>query len=220
MRDTGVGMTPEFLQRLFDPFSRGAGMTHVEGSGLGLSITKGLVNLMGGRISVESREHQGSTFTVELEFDAAEEKDPSFVQEESGEQLSESALAGCHLLAAEDNELNAEILRELLAIKSIRIDLWENGAEAVRAFADTSPGTYDAILMDIQMPVMNGYEATKAIRALHRADAGTIPILAMTANAFDEDRRAAEESGMNGFLSKPIQLEKMMQLLRRFVRAK
>lgn len=221
VRDSGVGMPQPFLEHLFDPFSRGKNTTHMEGSGLGLSITKGLVDLMGGTICVESREQMGSTFRVELEFDIAgqaQEECPAAGQ--AGLSAEKLPLAGYRILAAEDNALNAEILSELLAMQGARMDVRENGAMAVEAFQTAAPGTYDAILMDVQMPEMNGYEATRAIRGMARPDAKTIPILAMTANAFADDVRAAKEAGMDAHVSKPIDINKVVRLLRDLIQGK
>ena len=213
VRDSGVGMSPAFLEQLFAPFSRGREASRVEGSGLGLSITKGLVDLMGGTICVESREGQGSTFRVDLPFEAAEEPNSS-EKEGAGRAQPALPLAGFYILAAEDNALNAEILTELLEMKGAHLEVRENGALAVEAFRAAGPGTYDAVLMDVQMPEMNGYEAARAIRAMDRPDAKTIPILAMTANAFAEDVRAAAEAGMDAHVSKPIDIDKVVRLLR------
>ena len=214
VRDSGVGMSPEFLGHLFDPFSRGKDTAYVEGSGLGLSITKGLVDLMGGTISVKSQEHRGSTFLVELEFDTVTGyQETEHAPEQTGTETRQLPLSGCRFLVAEDNALNAEILDELLLMKGAQVDVRENGALAVKAFRAAAPGTYDAILMDVQMPVMNGYEAAGAIRAMDRADARTIPIIAMTANAFAEDVQMALEAGMDAHVPKPIDIDKVERLL-------
>lgn len=209
VRDTGIGMSKEFQKRLFEPFTRSNNATYIEGTGLGLSITKGLVDIMGGTISVESEEQCGTTFMVELEFEAATDDTLSeFGQNELAEGMEQkNFIAGCHLLAAEDNELNAEILSELLQLENAQVDVQPNGELAVKAFNESAPGIYDAILMDVQMPVMNGYEATRAIRALSRPDAKTIPIIAMTANAFAEDVRSALSAGMNSHVAKPIDMK-------------
>lgn len=220
VRDTGIGMEPSFLSRIFEPFTRG-GATRVEGTGLGLSITKGLVDRMGGEISVESRPREGTTFCVELEFEWCAEQmqeveTPAFSMLQGGDR----AFAGCRFLIVEDNEINAEILGELLRIEGADAAVVSDGAQAVEAFAKAQPGTYDAILMDIQMPVMNGYEATRAIRRLQRADAMEIPILAMTANAFSEDVQAAMDAGMNAHLAKPVDVNVLRVELRRALEAR
>ena len=214
VRDSGIGMPQEFLARMFDPFTRGAAAAHVEGNGLGLSITKGLVDLMGGAISVESQENRGTTFRVELEFDLVQREPEAAPAQEAGEPLP---LAGWSLLQVEDNVLNSEILVDLLEEKGARMTTRENGMRGVEAFQQSAPGTYDAILMDIQMPVLNGYDATRAIRAMGRPDAKTIPIIAMSANAFAEDVRAAEEAGMNVHISKPVSIARLIRVLRELV---
>ena len=220
VRDNGVGMSQTLLEQLFEPFSRGADVIHMEGSGLGLSITKGLVDLMGGTISTESRKGQGSTFRVELEFDAVSERGAAPVHGENRENKTELPLSGYRILAAEDNALNAEILSELMRMLGARLETRENGALVLEAFRSTAPRTYDAILMDVRMPVMNGYEATRAIRRLDRRDAKTIPIIAMTANAFAEDVEAAMEAGMDAHVSKPIATDRLVRLLKELTAAR
>ncbi len=214
VQDTGVGMEEEFLNRLFEPFTRSRSDTCVEGTGLGLSITKGLVELMGGRISVESAPGRGSTFQVELTCDAAPEEERMRAQ--GGIQSAKAdrnVFADRLFLVAEDNAINAEILCELLAMHGARTVVRTDGSQAVQEFAQASPGTYDAILMDVQMPKMNGYEATRAIRNLRRPDAGEIPIIAMTANAFAEDIKEAREAGMDAHVAKPIDLNLLREAL-------
>lgn len=207
VRDTGIGMTDEFLSHLFEPFTRDA--TRVEGTGLGLSITKGLVDLMGGSITVESHVHAGTVFQVELECERAPKREPDPVLAGPGAvcPLKDQIFKGRRFLIAEDNTINAEILCELLKMQGAESDIRTDGALAVQAFRDAPPGTYDAVLMDIRMPEMNGYEATKAIRRMDREDAGSIPIIAMTANAFSEDVQAALEAGMNAHIAKPIDMD-------------
>ena len=183
-----------------------------------MSITKGLVDLMGGEISVETREHMGSTFRVELEFEPA---DAGAGPEYGGSPENpgqERALSGRRFLVAEDNAINAEILCELLQMQGALSVVCSDGAQALRAFQDAAMGTYDAILMDIQMPNMNGYEAARAIRSLEREDAGNIPIIAMTANAFAEDVQAALEAGMTAHIAKPIDLGILLFELNRILR--
>lgn len=218
VQDTGIGMGAEFAEHIFEPFSRGGDFGRAEGSGLGLSITKGLVDLMGGEISVETREHMGSTFRVELEFEPA---DAGAGPEYGGSPENpgqERALSGRRFLVAEDNAINAEILCELLQMQGALSVVCSDGAQALRAFQDAAMGTYDAILMDIQMPNMNGYEAARAIRSLEREDAGNIPIIAMTANAFAEDVQAALEAGMTAHIAKPIDLGILLFELNRILR--
>lgn len=207
VNDTGIGMSEEFLKHIFEPFTREQEAERIEGTGLGLSIAKRLVDLMGGTISVESRIGQGSKFTVELEFEEAEPVLTGYTDKgEIFDPKMADILTGHRFLVAEDNEINAEILCELLHMEGAFSDIRENGALAVEAFSSAEPGTYDVILMDIQMPGMNGYEATRAIRSLDRADAGEIPIIAMTANAFAEDVQTALDAGMNAHVAKPIDM--------------
>lgn len=208
VRDSGIGMTPEFLDHVFSPFARGRAAAQIEGTGLGLSITKGLVELMEGTISVESQTNRGSTFRVELECEAAPQeaariKTPGAASTNSPKH---STLAGRTFLVVEDNALNAEILCELLSLEGAQAMVRTDGLQAVQAVQKMSPGCYDAILMDIQMPKMNGYEATRAIRNLERKEIASIPIIAMTANAFAEDIQAALDAGMNAHVAKPIDM--------------
>ena len=207
--DTGIGMSPEFLKKLFLPFEReDTSMTNqVSGVGLGMAITKNLVQLMGGQIDVESVQGQGSRFTVVLPCQLTEDR------ESMPTATASCDLHGRHFLLAEDNLLNLEIATELLQLEGASITAAANGQEAVDAFRSNPPGTFDAILMDIQMPVMDGYTAARTIRALERPDGATIPILAMTANAFADDVIAAREAGMNGHIAKPIDLDKIKAAL-------
>ena len=212
--DTGVGMSEEFLAQIFEPFTRNRNATNVEGTGLGLSITKGLVDLMNGEISVKSLQNQGSTFQVELECEKAEaETVAAETTVDSHNITKEKTLEGRYFLIAEDNAINAEILCELLKIQGIQTIVTPDGAKAVQAFQDAAPGTYDAILMDIQMPNMDGYEATRTIRNMNRDDAKVIPIIAMTANAFDEDIQMALEAGMTAHIAKPIDTQVLWSTL-------
>ena len=216
IRDTGVGMSENVLSHVFEPFTRGENVGRIEGTGLGLSITKGLVDRMGGSISAESREGAGSLFRVELEFELCH--GPEEMSQPKAQALpspdDDSALAGRRFLITEDNEINAEILTSLLEMFGCTVQVKTDGAQAVQEFTASPAGTYDAILMDIQMPVMTGYEAAKAIRALTREDASTIPIIAMTANAFAEDVQAALEAGMNAHVAKPIDLDVLKTTLK------
>lgn len=209
IRDTGIGMDKEFIEHIFDPFSRSDRAARIEGTGLGLSITKGLVDLMDGDISVVSQVNEGTAFTFELECKIAMEDSSSFksdVKKKLSTPKQENMFLGCNFLIAEDNEINSEILCELLQMYGAETVVRTDGVQAVHEFENTQPTTYDAILMDIQMPEMNGYEATKAIRALNRPDAKEIPIIAMTANAFAEDIQSAMEAGMNAHVAKPIDI--------------
>ena len=209
--DTGIGMSPEFLDRIFLPFEReDTSMTsQTSGVGLGMAITHNIVQMMGGRIDVESRQGEGSRFTVLLPCPLAGEAqaDPTPLRERN------FSLSGRRLLLAEDNLLNMEIACELLGLEGARVTTAQNGQEAVDLFSAQPPGTFDAILMDIQMPVLDGYGAARAIRALSRPDAAQIPILAMTANAFEDDIIAAREAGMNGHIAKPVDMGRIKAAL-------
>lgn len=217
--DTGVGMAEEFVNHIFEPFTRSSSAARVEGTGLGLSITKGLVDLMGGEITVDSREQEGTTFRVELEFEAARagERDSADPEAISFDLSDDKALDGRFFLIAEDNAINSEILCELLQMYGANAVVKTDGAQAVQAFREAVPGTYDAILMDIQMPNMSGYEAAGAIRNIPRADAKTIPIIAMTANAFAEDIQSALEAGMNAHVAKPIEMKVLLATLKKYL---
>ena len=212
--DTGVGMTKEFVKHIFDEFSQeeSSARTYYKGSGLGMAISKRYVDLMGGNISVESEKGKGSTFTVELPLELTE-ADKVQKQASPGDSTD---LAGVKILMAEDNDLNAEIAMVQLEELGIHITRASDGKEALKIFASNQPGTFDIIFMDIMMPKMNGYEATKAIRALqNRPDARTIPIIAMTANAFAEDVQASLDAGMNDHLSKPIVMDEVVKTIAR-----
>ena len=218
--DTGKGMTEEFLAHIFDPFTRSNGTERIEGTGLGLSITKGLVDLMDGRITVESHLNRGSRFCVELECEVARqmprektEQSPSGCPEPTDKKIFTDRL----FLVAEDNVINAEILCELLSMYGAATVLKTDGKQAVQEFLEKPPGTYDAILMDVQMPRMNGYEATRAIRGLDRPDARSIPIIAMTANAFSEDVQSSREAGMTAHIAKPIDVSVLRTTLKKFL---
>ena len=212
--DTGVGMTKEFVKHIFDEFSQeeSSARTYYKGSGLGMAISKRYVDLMGGNISVESEKGKGSTFTVELPLELTE-ADKVQKQASPGDSTD---LAGVKILMAEDNDLNAEIAMVQLEELGIHITRASDGKEALKIFASNQPGTFDIIFMDIMMPKMNGYEATKAIRTLqNRPDARTIPIIAMTANAFAEDVQASLDARMNGHLSKPIVIDEVVKTIAR-----
>lgn len=210
--DTGIGMSEDFVQHIFEEFTQedaGAARTEYKGTGLGMAITKNYVELMGGTIAVRSRKGVGSTFTVTLPMEIADAPFPR-ADKESSRPVD---LKGVHVLLAEDNDLNAEIAT--VQLESLGVDATRavNGKEALQLFETRPKGTFDLILMDIMMPEMDGYEATRAIRALAREDARTIPILAMTANAFDEDVEKSKAAGMNGHLSKPIAIDTMKVMI-------
>lgn len=209
--DTGIGMAPEFLERIFLPFEReDTSMTGTTtGVGLGMAITQNIVQMMGGQIQVESQQGKGSRFTVTLPC-ALPQEDPA---REEPQAQAEIDLTGRHLLLAEDNLLNQEIATELLEMEGARVTAVENGRKTVTTFAQNPPGTFDAILMDIQMPELDGYGATREIRRMDRPDASTIPIVAMTANAFEDDVAASRAAGMNGHIAKPIDMNKVKAAL-------
>ena len=209
--DTGIGMSPEFQERLFEPYAREMRFSdrRAAGTGLGMSITKSLVSLMEGEIRVESAPGEGSAFTVTLPFAAAEEQAPP---EERGGPGALS-LEGLAVLLAEDNEINMEIADEMLTSQGAHVTRAWNGEEAVERFREAPPFTFDAVLLDMQMPVMDGCEAARQIRALQRPDAGTVPIIAVTANAFAEDVAATTEAGMNAHIAKPIELAALQRVL-------
>ena len=212
--DTGVGMSEDFVNHIFDEFSQeeNGARTQYKGTGLGMAITKRYVDLMGGQIFVESKKGEGSTFTVEIPVELIDE---SRVQKQDYADAN-ADLAGVSILLAEDNDLNAEIAMVQMEDLGIRVTRVSDGNEAVRAFSENPPHTFDLIFMDIMMPEMNGYEATEAIRAVkERQDARQIPIIAMTANAFAEDVQASLDAGMNGHLSKPIIMEEVVKAIAR-----
>lgn len=212
--DTGCGMSEQMLAQVFQPFEQEDGSTARKygGSGLGLSIVKYLVELMGGSISVNSAKGKGSTFTVQLTLPYAEE-----LAEKDG-TTAEQNLHGLHLLLAEDNPLNQELCLELLKSRGISSDCAVNGKEALELFTNSAPGTYALILMDIQMPVLDGYQTTQAIRSSTHPQAQTIPIISLSADAFTEDIRRAYASGMNDHVSKPIVPEELFAAITRVLK--
>ena len=214
--DNGMGMSADFKEKIFDPFTRAEGSVtnKIQGTGLGMAITRNLVEAMGGTIDVESELGQGSCFEVLIDLRIAEDRSvSSTVQEEKNEQ-NDNIFQGMRFLCAEDNELNAEILTELLKIEGAECTICENGEEILKTFEKSAPGDYDMILMDVQMPVMNGYEATKAIRRSSHELAKKIPIIAMTANAFSEDIQHSLAAGMNAHVSKPIEMRVLEKTIR------
>ena len=217
VRDNGIGMSEEFTRHIFEPFSREERSTTniVQGTGLGMAIVKNLVDRMGGAIHVESRQGEGSTFEVTLSFKIAEHE--AHEEREDAKLPQEDVnLNGMMFLCAEDNELNAEILTELLHMEGADCKICENGRLVADEFERSKPGDYDMILMDVQMPVMNGYEATAAIRNGPNPLGKTIPIFAMTANAFSEDIQRSLDAGMNGHLSKPVDMGKLKKMIGNF----
>ena len=214
--DNGMGMSADFKETIFDPFTRAEGSVtnKIQGTGLGMAITRNLVEAMGGTIDVESELGQGSCFEVLIDLRIAEDRSvSSTVQEEKNEQ-NDNIFQGMRFLCAEDNELNAEILTELLKIEGAECTICENGEEILKTFEKSAPGEYDIILMDVQMPVMNGYEATKAIRRSSHELAKKIPIIAMTANAFSEDIQHSLAAGMNAHVSKPVEMRVLEKTIR------
>ena len=214
-RDTGIGMTEEFQKCVFEPFAQEhtGSRTKFAGTGLGMSIAKNLVEKMGGSISFESKEGAGTTFVIQVPFKI----DPDADKREEQRDVSEKSIKGLHILLAEDNELNMEIAEFVLQNGGADVTKAWNGQEAVELFRKSEPGGFDTILMDIMMPVMNGYEAAKKIRSLDREDAKTIPIIAMTANAFTEDRLKAKEAGMNEHIVKPLDVELLIKVIHKLV---
>ena len=215
-RDTGIGMTDEFQKHIFEPFAQEhtGSRTKFAGTGLGMPITKKLVEKMGGTITFESEKGVGTTFVIRVPFKI----DPDADKREEQKEVSEKSIKGLHILLAEDNELNMEIAEFVLQNEGADLTKAWDGQEAVELFRNSEPGEFDVILMDIMMPVMNGYEATKMIRSLEREDAKTIPIIAMTANAFTEDRIRAKESGMDEHIAKPVDVELLVKVIHKLVK--
>ena len=238
VKDNGIGMSPEFIKKIFDPFERERTSTvsRVPGTGLGMSISKNLVEMMGGTIEVQSEQGKGTEFMVRIPMRVCSgEKqadhcsgemrmDHDFgrpsadrVEETFSPMTAGNDFFGRHVLLVEDNELNREIATAILRGYGFEVDTAENGAIAVEKVQSAAPDTYDIVLMDVLMPVMDGYEATRRIRALEDPTRAKIRILAMTANAFEEDRKAAFAAGMDGFLSKPIDIDELWKTLRRLL---
>lgn len=214
--DNGMGMSADFKDTIFDAFTRAeSSLTNkIQGTGLGMAITKNLVEAMGGTIDVDSELGQGSCFEVLMDLKIAEDRTASLAAQEETDEQDGNILQGMRFLCAEDNELNAEILTELLKIEGAECTICENGEEILKAFEQSAPGDYDMILMDVQMPVMNGYEATKAIRRSSHELAKTIPIIAMTANAFSEDIQHSLAAGMSAHVSKPVEMKVLEKTIR------
>jgi CheY-like chemotaxis protein len=216
VKDTGVGMSEEFKRHMFTPFvqDKNSGISHFAGSGLGLSIVKSLSELMGGSVNVESEIDKGSTFIVTLPLEKAKKA----IQNKPAE-VTIVPFNNQKILLAEDNQINQEIvillLKERLSLDVIAVN---DGQKAVEAFSSSKPGTYSAILMDLRMPVMNGFEATKAIRASSHQEAKTIPIIALSANTYAEDIKQALEAGMNAHLSKPVNLVELSEKLHEYIK--
>ncbi|MFR2180397.1 MAG: hybrid sensor histidine kinase/response regulator [Blautia obeum] len=214
-RDTGIGMTEEFQKHIFEPFAQEhtGSRTKFAGTGLGMPITKKLVEKMGGTITFESEKGVGTTFVIRVPFKI----DPDADKREEQKEVSEKSIKGLHILLAEDNELNMEIAEFMLQNEGADVIKAWNGQEAVELFRKSEPGEFDVILMDIMMPVMNGYEATKMIRSLDREDAKEVPIIAMTANAFTEDRIRAKAARMDEHVAKPVDVELLIKVIHKLV---
>ena len=213
--DTGIGMSEEYLPHIYEEFSREHSTTEnkVPGTGLGLPIIKSMIELMGGSIQVESRQGIGTKFTIDLSFDIAL-KEEVYGSEDTIESSAIHTIKGKRILLVEDNELNAEIAKTVLEDVGALITRAENGQQALELFKEKPAGTFDVILMDLMMPVMDGYTATRKIRELERSDAKTVPIIAMTANAFKEDAEKCIAVGMNAHLAKPLDIEKMKKTIK------
>ncbi len=221
IKDTGIGMSSDYLKELFEPFTRERNSTvsGIQGTGLGMSITKNLVDMMGGNISVKSKVNQGTEFIVNLKFKLQEiHKEENTINNlENINDKIEDKFVGKRILLVEDNAMNREIATEYLQDFGFLVENVKNGKEACDILQNSKPGYYDLVLMDIQMPIMNGYEATKIIRKFENKDIANIPILAMTANAFEEDKRSAIEAGMNGHLAKPIDIVEFKNILKKIL---
>ena len=215
-RDTGIGMAEEFQKYVFEPFAQehAGSRTKFSGTGLGMPITKKLVEKMGGTITFESKKGVGTTFVIRVPF----KTDPNADKREEQTNVSEKSIKGLHILLAEDNELNMDIAEFVLRKEGAEVTKAWNGQEAVELFRNSEPGEFDVILMDIMMPVMNGYEAAKMIRSLDREDAKAIPIIAMTANAFTEDRIRVKEAGMDEHVAKPVDAELLIKVIHKLVK--
>ena len=214
-RDTGIGMTEAFQKQIFEPFAQEhtGSRTRFAGTGLGMPITKKLVEKMGGTIAFESEEGAGTTFVIRIPFKI----DPDVDKREEQKDILEKSIKGLHVLLAEDNELNMEIAEFMLRNEGVAVTKAWNGQEAVELFRKSRTGEFDVILMDIMMPIMNGYEAAKTIRSMEREDAKVIPIIAMTANAFTEDRLRAKEAGMDEHIAKPVDVELLVKVINELV---
>ena len=208
VKDTGVGIAKEEQDRVFRSFEQAANRdpSKQQGTGLGLSISSRLIQMMGSSIQLESEPGMGSTFSFTISIYIGKD-------EKAGEERKEISFEGRRVLVVEDNELNAEIAQCLLEERGFEVDCVYNGAQAVEQIRTTTPGTYDVILMDIMMPVMDGLEAARTIRGMEREDCHTIPIIAMSANAFDDDLKKSVRCGMNGHLSKPVEVDKLYETL-------
>jgi len=222
VEDSGIGMTPEFVQHMFDPFVRAeADVKEIQGTGLGMAITKSIIDAMDGTIHVESTPGEGSRFCVELSFEICREEKAGAKERDAAEEKEGLvSLKGMRFLCAEDNELNAEILSAMLELEGAECTIYENGKMLTDAFEKMEPDEYDAILMDVQMPVMNGYEAAENIRNSNHPTGQKIPIIAMTANAFSDDVQRCLDAGMNAHIAKPIDMTTLKNTMRQIAMEK
>ena len=217
IKDNGIGMSRKFQEHIFEAFTREESevVGQIQGTGLGMAITKSIVDMMGGTITVDSEEGKGTEFIINLRFVVCTETDISKVtSEDTGNEKNAVGFYGKKVLLVEDNELNREIAECILTENGFAVDTAQDGEEAVTKMRNANAGQYDLILMDIQMPKLNGYEATRQIRAFQEKDKADIPVIAMTANAFEEDRQAAFDAGMNGHIAKPVEIESLVKTLR------
>uniref|UniRef100_UPI0025C24467 ATP-binding response regulator n=1 Tax=Frisingicoccus sp. TaxID=1918627 RepID=UPI0025C24467 len=207
------GMSQEFLTRIFEPFVQADtdARSVYQGTGLGMSIAKALIEQMGGTLEVSSELNVGSRFVVTIPFELADESEVVKIEKDA-----DVSIKGMHILLAEDNELNREIAETLLREEGAQVTSVVNGREAVDAVANNDPDTFDLVLMDVMMPVMDGHEATRQIRQMGRPDAETLPVVAMTANAFAEDIQKSFDAGMNGHITKPLEIDKMMRIIAKY----
>ena len=216
MRDTGCGMNKEFIDRIFEPFAqenRNAAKYGV-GTGLGLTITKRMVDMMHGSIAIESVENEGSKFTIKIPLTLSDKTEyHGFITGSNKQGKRRFDIKGMHFLVVEDNLINQEVASGILEQEGATSEIAENGAEAIEKFEAAKPDQFDAILMDIHMPIMDGMEATRNLRALNREDAKTIPIIAMSAEAFDDTIKDCLESGMNGYIRKPINIVELRRTI-------
>ena len=219
IEDNGIGMSPEFLQKIFVPFERAQNVTHskIQGTGLGMTITRNIVKMMNGDIQVESQENVGSKYTVTIELELCDNVVAPAGKTAEIAECSQQDFTGKTILLVEDNELNADIARELLEMTGAHIEWAEDGKLAVDMIDSVEDGYYDMVLMDIQMPVMNGYEAASAIRALDKKKSAQVPIVALSANAFVEDVQMSLSAGMNEHIAKPIDLKQLMYVMNKWM---
>ena len=219
MTDTGIGMDPDYIPRLFEPFTQedNDNTSRYGGSGLGMAISKSFVEMMDGEITVTSEKGTGSTFTVTVSLGRVRRDDVPEQEASGNAPPDEAALQGCHVLIAEDQAINAEVLTDLLELEGISSEWAENGRLAVDLFAGSEEGHFAAILMDMRMPVLDGLEATREIRKLSRPDAAAIPIIALSANAFEDDKKASKDAGMNSHLSKPVDPKLLISEIKKYV---